>query len=52
MQAGFSDTVFDIYASLKFSGPAFPNGKSDELNAVWCDRIVLVPIQFTEQTAP
>ena len=44
-----SDTVFDIYASLKFTGPAFPCGKSGELNAVWCDRIVLVPIQFTGQ---
>ena len=47
-----SDTVFDMYASLKFTGPAFPCGKSGEPNAVWCDRIVLVPIQFTEQTAP
>ena len=39
-----ANTVFDIYASLKFTGEAFPSGKKGEPDAVWCDRLVLVPV--------
>ena len=40
------DTVFDIYASMKFTGEAFPFGKKGEPDAVWCDRLVLVPVSL------
>ncbi|MBF0532954.1 MAG: DUF4838 domain-containing protein [Candidatus Omnitrophica bacterium] len=37
---------WDVYVSLKFTGGAYPFGKSDEPNAVHFDRIVLIKRNF------
>ncbi len=36
------DEKFDIWARIKFEGPAFPHGKADEANAISVERVVLV----------
>jgi hypothetical protein len=33
---------FDIWAHIKFEGPAFPHGKAGEKNAISVERVVLV----------
>jgi hypothetical protein len=33
---------FDIWANIKFEGPAFPHGKADEKNAISVERVVVV----------
>ena len=32
---------FDIWARIKFTGPAFPHGRAGEANAIWVERVVL-----------
>ncbi len=36
------DQQFDIWARIKFEGPAFPHGEEDEPNAICVERVVLV----------
>jgi len=36
------DQKFDIWARVKFEGPAFPHGREDEPNAICLERVVLV----------
>jgi hypothetical protein len=33
---------FDVWISVKFSGPAFPHGKADDKNAISIERVVVV----------
>jgi len=33
---------FDVWARIKFEGPAFPHGKADDKNAICVERVVLV----------
>jgi hypothetical protein len=33
---------FDIWARVKFTGPAFPKGKKSDPNAIYLERVVLV----------
>lgn len=39
------DAQWDIYVSLKLTGPAYPHGKPDEKNAIYFDRMILVKVQ-------
>jgi len=36
------DQKFDVWARLKFEGPAFPHGASGQTNAICVERVVLV----------
>ena len=36
------DARFDIWARIKFTGPAFPHGKADQADAIYVERVVLV----------
>jgi hypothetical protein len=36
------DQEYDIWARIKFEGPAFPHGKEGDKNAVSVERVVLV----------
>jgi hypothetical protein len=36
------DARYDIWARIKFNGPAFPHGKADDANAIYIERVVLV----------
>lgn len=39
---GNPDREFEIWASIKFEGPAFPHGKAGDKNAICVERVVLV----------
>jgi len=39
------DEQWDIYVSLKLTGPAYPHGKPNEPNAIFVDRMILVKVQ-------
>jgi hypothetical protein len=41
LAAGQTAETFDIWARIKFDGPAFPHGKPDRLNAISVERVVL-----------
>jgi hypothetical protein len=36
------DAEFDIWARIKFEGPAFPHGQPEDKNAICVERVVLV----------
>ncbi len=36
------DTKYDVWISVKFSGPAFPHGKAEDKNAISIERVVVV----------
>jgi hypothetical protein len=36
------DQKFEIWARIKFEGPAFPHGSPDDPNAICVERVVLV----------
>ena len=36
------DRKYEIWARIKFEGPAFPHGRQDEPNAICVERVVLV----------
>jgi len=36
--------IWEAYVSAKFTGPAYPHGKTDEPNAVSIDRVVLLRV--------
>lgn len=36
------DQQWDIYVSLKLTGPTYPHGGADDEDAVWVDRVILV----------
>ena len=36
------DRPFDIWAQIKFEGPGFPHGRTDDKNAICVERVVLV----------
>lgn len=38
------DGQFDIWARIKFEGPAFPHGKADEKDAIYVERVVVAKI--------
>jgi hypothetical protein len=38
---GNPDAEFEIWARIKFEGPAFPHGEADEENAICVERVVL-----------
>ena len=33
---------YELWVSLKFTGPAYPHGKADEHNAIYLDRVLLI----------
>lgn len=39
------DQQFEVWARIKFEGPAFPHGEEDEANAICVERVVLVETQ-------
>ena len=39
---GEPDAEFDIWARIKFEGPAFPHGRAEDKNAICVERVVLV----------
>ncbi len=36
------DQIFEVWASLKFEGPAFPHGKKEDKNAISVEKVALV----------
>lgn len=38
------DREWDVYVSLKFTGPAYPHGKESEKNALFLERIILIKV--------
>jgi len=38
------DEQWDIYVSIKLTGPAYPHGRPDEKNALYFDRMILVRV--------
>lgn len=42
MDPGNPDTEFEIWARIKFTGPAFPHGKAEDPNAIRVERVVLL----------
>ena len=46
------DKQWDIYASIKFAGPAYPYGEAGEPDAVYVDRILLVSDPTSEKSKP
>ncbi|MFA6929232.1 MAG: DUF4838 domain-containing protein [Lentisphaeria bacterium] len=53
IQEGISDAFdmnnpnqkFEIWMRMKFTGPAYPHGGKNELNAIWVERLMLVKIK-------
>ena len=41
---GYPDRKWDVYASIKFEGPAY-GGKAGTANRISCDRVVLVAVE-------
>ena len=41
---GYPDRKWDVYASIKFEGPAY-GGKAGTTNRISCDRVVLVAVE-------
>ena len=39
------DAKWDIYVSLKLTGPTYQHGKPDEKNAIYFDRLILVKVE-------
>ena len=35
------DREFEVWARIKFTGPAFPHGTADDASAIWVERVVL-----------
>ena len=46
------DVTYDIWANIKFEGPAFPHGKPEQKNAICVERVVLVRSDATAPAAP
>jgi len=43
---------WEVWVSMKFTGPAYPYGKPDEPNGVYFDRMILVRVEEGEEALP
>ncbi len=38
-----ANTEYEVWARIKFTGPAFPHGRQQDSNAIFFDRVVILP---------